>query len=401
MIVFLCAAWLHSNLAIAQVKLFDEPLKPLAVTLTADFKLINTPDQSGAELGRTDLGQGMADPQYFKSAGTLAYKDEQGNDVVLAVEIEPRGMRRRHYCQYKPLDIKFLAQPSDELFKNSTKSVEMVTHCQGESYLNSVFTEYFAYRTKNALVAPSFRVRMADITYVDTTGKFPTVTYPGIFLEPKKGMAKRVAATVFDLTDAEKKVPFSQTEISNGQVWASMYGDSFVPKMMMRARVYNKYIADLGKVGQTLEQAFLQILGRAVVQNYDVSESYLVNVFPIQFTSGALQMVEYDFDGVNFSEPTTSNVLTNAFAEYAKGLKMTLADYKTKRTAVEKQNDQKEVLAAIDRVLNGYTASGLDGELSSFTDPHYDTKNLSGVLTKVIDKLKAVQADPKTAFSFL
>lgn len=389
-----------SNAAMATSKLFDEPGKPLAITLTADFSLINTRNQTGPEIGRTDLGYGMIDAKYFSSQGTLTYKNEAGQDVQLAVAIEPRGMRRRRDCDYKPLNIDLAQKPTDELFAGTSTSIEMITHCS-TSRINDIYLEYFAYRLKSAFIAPAFRVRMAKFTYVDTKGVLPTVTYDGFFMEPKKDMAHRFDAKVLRLTPQEEAVPLTSSE-QNQASWARMYGDSFVPRIAMRQRIYAKYLKLSPLVALSLREIMHEKLGTELVSNSDVTQESLVNVFPIQYKSGAVQMVEYDFDSVYIAAPSAANFLYEVFSEYARGLKLgSIADYKAKRTPAEKQADQAEVIAGSREILAAYQASGFDAEAAAFTNPGYDTTQARTSAATAVTELTNIINDPANAFAFL
>lgn len=394
-LLFACSSYANT-----QIKLFEEPLKPLAVKITANFKLINTRNQTGAEIGRTDLGQGMIEPKYFSSPGTLSYVDESGQTIKIDVDVEPRGMRRRQYCQYKPLDVKFKNKPSDALFKHAAKSLEMVTHCEGEIYLYQVYNEYFAYRAKSAFLAPSFRVRMANVTYVDTTATFPTVTFPGIFLESKKDMAERVDAKVLKLTQAEEDVPFTALELDAAS-WASHYGDSFVTKIASRIRIYSKYTSLYRKVPLTLRQIVLEKFAKSLVVSYDVAPTVLVNVFPIQFNSGAVQMVEYDFDEAVLGTFDKTQFLSAVFEEYTDQHNIQLATYKSTKTKVQKDADKAEVLATIREIIKSYHDSGLEMELRDFNSPFYQTGSYLNAYSAAEVDLNQILADPDTALAFI
>jgi len=391
---------LLSTSAFAQSKLFDEPLKPLAITLTANFKLVNTPNQTGAEIGRHDLGRGMVEPKYFRSSGTLSYTNEAGRLVTLDADVEPRGMRRRQSCEYKPLDIKLKDRPTDELFKNSAKGHELVTHCRGNDFEADLYTEYFSYRTKTAFAAPGFRVRLAEFTYVDTAGAFPTVTHSGIFLEPKKDMAKRLNAEVIRLTKEEEEVPLTPEELAQAS-WAIRYGDSFISKIALRSRVYNKYVAIREAAKPGLRDIFLQRLGLSLILNYDTGQQWLINTFPIQFANGAAQMVEYDFDTAQLGDGFKKQVLFGVFNEFASGMNMSLDQYKMQRPREMIEADKEVVLAAIREAIAAYQASGLEEELRGFKKHTYNADRLLNFLSESLRELNSALDNPNEAFSFL
>jgi hypothetical protein len=64
----------------------------------------------------------------------------------------------------------------------------VVTHCQEEQY---IFREYYLYLLYRKFTERSFRVRLAQITYIDTEGREPTETKWAFFIESEEDMAAR------------------------------------------------------------------------------------------------------------------------------------------------------------------------------------------------------------------
>jgi hypothetical protein len=402
MLKYLLALGLCSSLsAFAQSKLFDEPLKPLAVTLTADFSLVNTPGQTGAEIGRKDLGAGMIDAAYFASTGTLSYVNESGQTISMPVRVEPRGMRRRRDCEYKPLDVKPLSRPHDELLEGVLGSLEMSTHCGGEEQLQALYNEYFNYRLKNSFNVPAFKVRLAQVTYVDTKGKFSTITRPALFLESKKNLGKRFDGEAMHLTKEEQKIPPTAEEIEAGS-WAQFYGDSFVPRMTERYRVYKKYAAAVDKVPLTPAQVFRDKLSRALIRNFDVTQTSLLNVFAFQYKSGAVTLVEYDFDQANLGDGWDANALPEVYARLSKTLGYPdLSDYNARRSDTDKKADREEILRTIEESLHNYESSGFEAEAGQFKQSEFDSSSIKKLAEDTAKSLREILANPDKAFSFI
>ena len=80
------------------------------------------------------------------------------------------------------------------------KDVKLVTHCQNrELHENYILQEYMIYRIYNLLTDLSYRVRLARITYVDTSERYKTDTKFGFFIEPTGKMAKRYGGREVEL----------------------------------------------------------------------------------------------------------------------------------------------------------------------------------------------------------
>lgn len=389
-----------SSSAFAQ-KIFDEPLKPLAVTLTADFSLVNTPGQTGAEIGRKDLGQGMIDAEYFSSVGTMAYKADDGSNVSVQVKIEPRGMRRRRDCTWKPLDVNPVLKQSDELLKGNKGSLEMSTHCTGQDRIRGLYNEYFNYRLKNAFDIPAFQVRLAKVTYVDTQNKMASVTEPAVFMESKKNLGHRYDGEAMKLTKEEEKIAPTAEEIQVGS-WARFYGDSFVPRMTERYRVYKKYQAALDKTPMTMKQAIVERFSKALINSYDVVEQYMLNTFAWQFDNGAVTMVEYDFDDASPNGGWNANTLQDVYNRYARSLGLTdLNGYNTKRTDAQKKADRDEALKVIEATLAHYEASGLAQEMNDWKEREFSPSSHKNAADNSVKAMKEILANPAKAFAFV
>lgn len=119
---------------------------------------------------------------------------------ALAVKIRPRGKYRRKVCNFPPLKIKF----DKEGLKNSGirtkhKSLKLVTHCQetedADQYL---LKEYLIYKMFNQLTDKSFRVKLVEITYVDSNSDAEPEIHYGFLIEDTDEMAERLGGEKCD-----------------------------------------------------------------------------------------------------------------------------------------------------------------------------------------------------------
>jgi hypothetical protein len=113
--------------------------------------------------------------------------------VTYPIALTPRGITRRtsDTCDFPPLRVELTqAAPPGSLFAHQRK-LKLVTHCKRDtSFQQKVLLEYSAYRLYNLMTPLSFRARLANIDYVDESGR-PYVSRIGFFLEDFSDVAKR------------------------------------------------------------------------------------------------------------------------------------------------------------------------------------------------------------------
>ncbi len=185
--------------------------------------------------------------------GVLSFVSPSGDSVTLNVKVHTRGHYRLKICQYPPLKIDFdRDQVAGTVFAHQ-KSLKLVGECRGgHTYENYLLEEQLIYRTYNLLTDMSFRVRLAQITYLDAKQKHGPDTRYAFFLEDDDHMAKRSRKTVF-------------------------------------AHPVNQAETDPAQMG--LFAVFQYMIG-----NTDWAVSALHNVVLIWDSSGVMYPVPYDFD---------------------------------------------------------------------------------------------------------
>jgi|TARA_Y100000310_G_scaffold323672_2_gene384400 hypothetical protein len=131
----------------------------------------------------------------------LTYTDA-GSDVRLDVELQVRGnyRLRKDICRFAPLRVHFRQKPAKGTLFHNQKKLKLVTHCQARTTnAQYVLMEYMIYREFNLLTDYSFKVRLAEITYVNTDKKNSSVTGFAFFIEDKKRLGKRFRLKPVDL----------------------------------------------------------------------------------------------------------------------------------------------------------------------------------------------------------
>jgi hypothetical protein len=165
--------------------LFDTD-EPLELTLKADLK---------------PLLKDRGETRSYHSA-TLTYIAEDSAIVSLDIKARVRGIFRRKFgnCDVPPLMLNFKKKQVEKtIFANQDK-VKLVTHCRNKNktYEQYLLQEYLAYRVYNLLTERSFRVRLARMTYEDSTGKRDPFTEFAFLIEDEEAMTKRNNGSVVD-----------------------------------------------------------------------------------------------------------------------------------------------------------------------------------------------------------
>ena len=139
-------------------------------------------------------------------------KDEVPYDFTLtadgtdfAVTLSPRGKSRLETCAFPPLRITFKESPPESSPFSGLDRVKLVTPCRDVHNMEmNVFEEYAAYRLFNLLSDVSYRARLLNITYEDTSGNLDG-THPAFAIEPTVHMAERLGGRERELPGVSRK----------------------------------------------------------------------------------------------------------------------------------------------------------------------------------------------------
>jgi hypothetical protein len=123
--------------------------------------------------------------------------------VTYPITLTTRGITRKtsDVCDFPPLRVTFTQPPpAGSLFEHQ-KHLKLVTHCRRSAdFQQKVLLEYSAYKLYNLMTPLSFRARLANIDYIDETGR-PYISRIGYFLEEVSDVAKRNGMTVAHMPD--------------------------------------------------------------------------------------------------------------------------------------------------------------------------------------------------------
>lgn len=171
--------------------IFDALVREDAIEITIETDLVELIDNRKRE-------------DYQKAKVT--FENSQGADQELEVKVKPRGKFRRRVCDFPPVMIKF---PKDELalngYNREYNKLKLVSHCIDEKSAGKevVLKEYLVYQMYAALTNQSYRVQLAEITYVDSKKKLSKITRYGFVIEDTDEMAARLGGIECDCLNAE------------------------------------------------------------------------------------------------------------------------------------------------------------------------------------------------------
>ena len=117
--------------------------------------------------------------------------------VAYPITLTPRGITRRtkQICDFPPLRVELTKPAPDGSLFEHQHHLKLVTHCQHDAdFQQKVLLEYSAYRLYNLMTPLSFRARLANIDYLDESGR-PYISRVGYFLEDFGDVAKRNGLT--------------------------------------------------------------------------------------------------------------------------------------------------------------------------------------------------------------
>ena len=167
--------------------------EPLELTLEADFQTLKKEDRS-------------RDSREERPA-VLRWTSPAGSTESLEIQVRTRGNFRlsRRNCDFPPLRLNVKKGASKGTLFDGQDKLKLVVTCKpGQDYWEQyVLLEYLAYRMLNAFTDLSFRVRLARVTYVDTSGKDDPFTRYAFIIEQDEMLAQRNNARLIEWTTGQ------------------------------------------------------------------------------------------------------------------------------------------------------------------------------------------------------
>ncbi|MBA3852845.1 MAG: hypothetical protein C0503_00430 [Gemmatimonas sp.] len=159
----------------------------------------------------------------------MRYMDEAGAERKLAVEVRARGHFRRQSsnCTFPPLFLRAERDVRDSSLLQGNPRLKIVTPCRPASaeYQQYIFTEYKAYRSYAVIDSIHHRVRLANITYVDSLNRVRPIAVTAFFMETDEEVGDEHHLEVFEQQGALWDV-FDGPHIDRISLWEYAIGNT-------------------------------------------------------------------------------------------------------------------------------------------------------------------------------
>ncbi len=143
---------------------------------------------------------------------TLRYFLNDTVAVTRQITVKPRGNMRRKICYFPPLMLNFPRQEAVLKQIQEFDKIKMVMDCKrSKTYEQYLLSEYYAYKLYNLITDYSFRVRLIELTYVDSNDKLKTLTSYAYIIENLEQMAQRLNAISLET----KSIRDQYTDLTN------------------------------------------------------------------------------------------------------------------------------------------------------------------------------------------
>ncbi|MEL7450126.1 MAG: hypothetical protein AAFN78_13010 [Pseudomonadota bacterium] len=139
--------------------------------------------------------------------GVLRYTEADGTEHTLDIEFRARGHYRlqESICKFPPLRLDFKRkQVGGTVFAGQNK-LKLVTHCRPrlKKYDQYVLKEELAYRIFNLHSPFSFRSRLLQVNWIDSTGESKGEVRFGFLIEHKDALGERLDLEVSEIQSAD------------------------------------------------------------------------------------------------------------------------------------------------------------------------------------------------------
>jgi hypothetical protein len=134
--------------------------------------------------------------------GRVILSDSTGEPREIPVLVRTRGHFRLRptTCELPPLRLDFPRSLGLGTVLDGQDKVKLVTHCRDRGdYEQNLLEEYLAYRLYNLVTPVSFRVQLAEVTYLDTSGSKGPVTRKAFLIEGDDALAGRLGGEALDV----------------------------------------------------------------------------------------------------------------------------------------------------------------------------------------------------------
>lgn len=168
-----CTTAVQAQLFIDKKKFFEDS-SVVRATVSLNFKKLMAKSRQ----------QGLVFPAVF----TCRLANDLG--VTDNISVEVRGHFRREECYLPPMRLIFKNNPNAAFF--NLKALKLVSSCRvTKPDEQNLLKEYLIYKMYNLICDKSFRVRLLNLTYEDSSGSKKPVTQYAFLIEDIKEVARR------------------------------------------------------------------------------------------------------------------------------------------------------------------------------------------------------------------
>lgn len=186
-----CALLLGALPFVVQAQGLFKKTEPLEITITTSLaKVIKDRDSTD----RVTHG------------AELAYKDSAGTEVKVAITLRTRGHFRRQVrnCDFPPLKVEMTKAAAKNTVFEGNRTLKLASSCRpsNDDYEQYILQEAAVFRMYQVITPWSYRVRLAHVTYNDSTGKAKPVQSWAFFVEDDGDLAQRRGVKKFEIKGA-------------------------------------------------------------------------------------------------------------------------------------------------------------------------------------------------------
>ena len=129
--------------------------------------------------------------------------------ITQPIKMKARGNFRKRFCQFPPIRLNFKPANFDQPSLKQLDKLKLVTNCKyQDAFQQYILKEYLVYKLYNLMTPYSFKVRLLDITYIDSKGKKKPLTRYGFIIEDIDQLASRNNCLELDIAS----LPPAQTD---------------------------------------------------------------------------------------------------------------------------------------------------------------------------------------------
>ena len=169
--------------AVAHAQKLFRRTEPLDITITT---------------GLTRLIRDRDSTDRVKHPAELAYKDSSGTIVKVPITLRTRGHFRRQTrnCDFPPLKVELTKEAAKHTVFEGNRTLKLASNCRppNTEYEQYILQEAVLFRMYTLVTPWSYRVRLARVTYQDSTGKTKPVQSWSFLVEDENDLAQRRSA---------------------------------------------------------------------------------------------------------------------------------------------------------------------------------------------------------------